>query len=137
MGGRGSSSASLRAKSARIVAALRERQSAGGSSPRRSSAARMAGAAADLIEQGRASGLLGSNRLNRIASEMGKSGVSVTPGKLEDSIKGGNVPLGMDRFDWHYIGAQVINLNNAGYSNDEIAAAIRFDRQIREAIGWR
>lgn len=94
----------------------------------------MAGAAADLIDQGRAADILGTRSLQVISS---RTGGMVSPSSLDNALEGTNVPLDMSRFDWAEVGARVASLNSMGYTNAEIAGAIRFDRYLREAIGWR
>ena len=128
MGGRGSASRSSRAS--QVVSFLRERSRNAGNSPRSRNTANMAAAAADLIESGRASELMNDRRTGVLAREM----PSVSQSTLQNALDGRNVPIGMERFDWARMGLLVAELNHDGYTNDEIAASIRLDRYIKEAL---
>lgn len=127
MGGRGSTSASGSAV-ARARRSLEAIASNPGSSYRSQERARLASVAASIAGTERASGILGSYDAVVIAREYGQR---VSPATLGSVAEMRERPLGMSGETFARLSQAVRSLNSSGYSNDEVAAVIRFERYLR------
>lgn len=94
----------------------------------------LARTAADLVGTSKAKSLLESRDVSALSKELNISGGFGGLGKLNDLSAGRNRPLGMSDGKWSGLGKRLSSLNSKGYSNEEIAAAIRFDRLLRDAL---
>ncbi len=91
-------------------------------------------AAAGLVGTKRAKSLLESNDVAALAKELNISGGFGGLSKLNDLSAGTNQPLGMSDGKWASLRKRLASLNSKGYSNEEIAAVIRFDRHLMDAL---
>lgn len=90
--------------------------------------------AASLVGTARARDLLDSKDVSALAKELDIGGGFGGLSKLDSLSAGRNQPLGMSDAKWSGLRKRLESLNSKGYSNEEVAAVIRFDRFMRDAL---
>ena len=131
MGGRGSSSATGKAVSGnaelkRFLIEGSERYMSSGSVRNRELGAD-ALAMAGMIGTDRMGALLASPSFKQVRESMG----TISSGKVDEMLQGRQRPLGMDSRSFSEVQSSLRSLKSQGYSNEEIAGAVRWGRHVR------
>lgn len=87
-----------------------------------------ASAMSAMIGSDRLNTLLDSGAFSRIKSIMKFNGLA--SGKINDMLAGHNKPLGMNAENFSNLQESLKNLKSMGFSNEEIAGAARWGRQV-------
>lgn len=137
MGGRGASFASAASRGSalkgRLLGIAKQVDSMADTTAGQRDYAAIARAAAGLIGTSRLKGLLADRDVAALSRGLGGAGGFGNLGKLDSLAEGANRPLGMGDAAWASLKERLVRLNEAGYTNEEVSAAIRFDRWLREA----